>query len=207
MARFNFNSKCAHPRICQRLMAEFLQDATSLTYEVDTRPLTITDDFKLVFGEGEVFTVSRTVKMKRINNVNFCAFVDEDDDEIMEFGYNYKCLADNQHDNFNRIFYLKNRSFMGFSSLTLTLLHELGHFETADKVPNGYCREVAVKAIHKACTDKKGNKDYEKANLMYFSLPDEWLATQWAADWLSDKENRQRAKRFERDFFKAWRGK
>ena len=204
MAKFNFNSKCAHPRICQRLMTEFLQMATTLTYEVDTRPMILTDDMELVFGEGEVFDVVRSVSMKRIKEKNFCAFIDTWDDENMEFGYNYECLAN--HDNFNRVFHFKNRSFMGFSSLTLTLLHELGHFETFNQIPKGYFREVACNKIIKLCTDKNGNLDRDRANLMYFNLPDEWLASQWAADWLSDPDNRKQAKAFEKAFFKAWRG-
>jgi len=90
----------------------------------------------------------------------------------------------------------------GFSHVTLSLLHELGHLETFDDVPEGYDRLDALLAI------KAASKDDDKiANLMYYSLPDEWLATQWAIDWLSEEENRKRAKQFEKEFFRAWRGK
>ena len=207
MARFNFISKCAHPRICKRLMAEFIERATTLTYEYDTRTIGFDENGKpCLIGDENPVEIIREIKMKHIKNHNFSANIDPDDDENMVFSYNYESLMDNDQKYFNRVFYFKNRSFMGFSSLTLVLLHELGHYETYEQIPNGYSREVAINTIYKVCTDKKGNHDVIKANLMYFSLPDEWLATQWAANWLADAENRKTAKAFEKAFFKAWRG-
>ena len=89
----------------------------------------------------------------------------------------------------------------GFSDFTLSLLHELGHCETQDDLPEEDDREKACKMM-----EKYGKGDKRILNLMYFCLPDEYAATQWAIDWLSDEDNRKRAKKFEKDFFKAWRG-
>ena len=38
-------------------------------------------------------------------------------------------------------------------------------------------------------------------NYAYFTLPDETAATEWAINWLSDAENRKKAKAFEKKFF------
>ena len=35
MAKFDYTSKCAHPKICKRLMTEFLSDASDLTDEIE----------------------------------------------------------------------------------------------------------------------------------------------------------------------------
>ena len=34
MARFDFSSKCAHPKKCHKLMVDFLKAATSLSDEI-----------------------------------------------------------------------------------------------------------------------------------------------------------------------------
>lgn len=74
----------------------------------------------------------------------------------------------------------------GFSSVTLTLLHECGHWATRS-VMNiiAYDEEVA-----KAYTQEA-----------YMDNPWETLATQWAICWLLCPENRKRAKKFEKEYF------
>ena len=46
----------------------------------------------------------------------------------------------------------------------------------------------------------------EELNHAYFMLPDEIAATKWAVNWLKKKENRQRAREFEKELFEAFRG-
>lgn len=76
----------------------------------------------------------------------------------------------------------------GFSHVTLTLLHECGHWATRS-VMNiiAYDTEVA-----KAYTQE-----------LYMQNPWEMLATQWAICWLLDPINRKQAKAFERAYFGA----
>ena len=87
----------------------------------------------------------------------------------------------------------------GFATVTLTLLHELGHLHTQDDVLlSGYstqdknrdCNEITETAT-----------DLKDANQRYFLLKDEMTATMWAIDWLHNAENRKMAKTFEKKFF------
>lgn len=183
MQKFNYKSKCAHPRKCVKLMREFISDASDLTDEVE-----IGDD---------VLEIQRPVSLKKGHD-GFRAYIGADDVKIE---YDFKSMSDIGAKEFYRNMVMRDPSLRGFSMVTLSLLHELGHHETADDVPFGYDREKARNKMY-----KWSGEDERILNMMYFSLPDEWLATQWAIDWLSDEENRKRAKRFERDFFKAWRG-
>lgn len=183
MAKFDYTSKCAHPKICERLMTEFLSDASTLTNELEFEELT--------------FERKRPVNLTK-GNYGFRAYVGAFDVCIE---YDFKTMSGEGQREFRRNVIMRDASIRGFSNVTLSLLHELGHFATEDDVPFGYDRFKAEKQFRKWCGD-----DIVKINMMYFSLPDEWLATQWAIDWLSDEDNRKRAKQFERDFFKAWRG-
>ena len=72
----------------------------------------------------------------------------------------------------------------GFADVTLTILHEFGHW---------YTRSAMDIEIYEKI--KKNMDDY-------FSNPYEVLATQWAICWLLCPVNRKIAKAFERDFFR-----
>ena len=72
--------------------------------------------------------------------------------------------------------YIRSNKIKGFYKLTLLLSHELGHNETAKLVNKDYDRDSAVDYIN------DNIKSYDKRNYFYFSLPDEWLATQWIID-------------------------
>ena len=71
---------------------------------------------------------------------------------------------------------------INFSDITLTILHEIGHYFT---------REVFFSCY----TEYENVTGFE-----YFSIPYEVAATDWAIAWLQDAENREIAKRFEEDF-------
>lgn len=179
MARFDFEKKCRHPKICLRLMREFISDACDLLDEDGNPPV-------IEVKPGPMFcTFPYDAVSKVLILVNY-------------HEYKQSKIAFRE---FNRNFKMRCEVAKGFSDLTLSLLHELGHCETQDDLPEEYDREKAYKMM-----EKYGKGDRRILNLMYFCLPDEYAATQWAIDWLSDEDNRKRAKKFEKDFFKAWRG-
>lgn len=74
-----------------------------------------------------------------------------------------------------------------FSSITLTLLHEFGHWETQDLI-DWYL-------------DTEERDNVETMN-EYINIPSEWQATEWAINWLKDNNNQIIAKQFEEYFFK-----
>ena len=55
-----------------------------------------------------------------------------------------------------------------------TILHEIGHIRTDDFVESN----DEMRTILQMCYDYGG--DYKKINSMYYDLPDEWEATEWA---------------------------
>jgi hypothetical protein len=74
----------------------------------------------------------------------------------------------------------------GFSSITLTLLHECGHWAT---------RSIMDWSEY--------NKMHKKIHSQeeYMKIPWEHLATEWAICWLYSPINRKIAKEFEKDYF------
>ena len=72
----------------------------------------------------------------------------------------------------------------GFASVTLSILHELGHH---------FNREVVIFA------DKLVGDDMEE----HLTLPHEVIATEWAINWLKDPINRKTAKAFEKEYRSA----
>ena len=77
-------------------------------------------------------------------------------------------------------------SAKGFSHITLTILHECGHWAT---------RSVMDIVEY----DKLASVAYTQE--MYMANPWEMLATQWAVCWLCSPSNRKVAKDFERKYF------
>ena len=74
----------------------------------------------------------------------------------------------------------------GFSTITLALLHECGHWHTRFVVnPSVYTEMVEQVVTHEE----------------YFNIPYERLATEWAICWLSSPINRKIAKWFEGWYF------
>ena len=71
----------------------------------------------------------------------------------------------------------------GFSDITLTILHEFGHW---------YNRNVMDIVVYADMVENDEN---------YFSNPYEVLATQWAICWLLCPANRKIAKDFEKKYF------
>lgn len=76
----------------------------------------------------------------------------------------------------------------GFSDITISILHEIGHYFTKEYLTFEYYAE--------------------SENLIgeeYFNIPAEKVATDWAIDWLQNPTHRKMAKAFERAFYHAQR--
>lgn len=74
----------------------------------------------------------------------------------------------------------------GFSSITLTLLHECGHWATRSIIDI-----VEYEKWHERAESQEE----------YMKIPWEHLATEWAICWLHSPANRKAAKAFEREYF------
>ena len=74
----------------------------------------------------------------------------------------------------------------GFSSITITLLHECGHWATRSIMDI-----VEYEKMHcQVCSQEE-----------YMEIPWEHLATEWAICWLYSPVNRKMAKAFEKEYF------
>lgn len=94
---------------------------------------------------------------------------------------------DEQDKLFRKDFIERFPSGRGFANITISILHELGHWATQDQVDwEAYYEEI--KPLH---------------GLDYFHCHGEMVATNWAIEWLKDPEHRKIAKQFECNIFKA----
>lgn len=73
----------------------------------------------------------------------------------------------------------------GFSDVTLSILHEIGHH---------FNREIFIFGDVEEYNNAIGAE--------HFKLPCEMVATDWAIKWLQDPEHRKQAKAFERAYFR-----
>ena len=67
--------------------------------------------------------------------------------------------------------------------LMWTLLHEIGHFETAEIVDPE--EDLANRALFAITSKEQARGDKELQDL-YFSMDSEWQATEWAIDWVAN---------------------
>ena len=92
---------------------------------------------------------------------------------------------DEEDKRFRRFFISLFPAGQGFANVTISILHELGHWATRHEVDwDEYWAEA----------DNAFGWDY-------FNLKAERMATDWAINWLSDPENRKTAKTFEHEYF------
>ena len=171
--------KCVHPIKVNRFINEFVNTVCELP-------------------EDTYFVI----KSSTTNDMNFfvCGEIGEDEElEIIVPRWrtaNYK--GDIGGKLFRKDFVSKCAMAKGFSDVTISLLHEVGHKMTDKDIPTDYRRSTALREISENCSDP-----YEVC-ARYFSLIDESLATNWAINWLSDPENRKIAKDFEKKFFSCF---
>lgn len=170
------NRKLIHPIAVQNVMASFANEIHSLTTADGNRP-----------------------KCKMISTrIGFCAFMNDIGKEEFRIGYNFELLYSVPHKPFSDHFRSICPTAKGFALVTLSLLHELGHFHT-EREFEGYDRHTELIKIRNMYQTKA------ERDLAYFNLPDEKAATEWAIAWLQDPEHRKIAKRFEKKFFQCFK--
>lgn len=86
---------------------------------------------------------------------------------------------------FRKDFIRRCKSAQGFANVTLSILHEVGHWMTRYDID----------------WDEYFAEQENVYGLDYFNLKAERVATDWAIAWLSDPENRRVAKAFEVEYF------
>lgn len=183
-----------NPRKVVWAMRDFLNQASSLTYET----VNFSDDEDSF--DFEIEKMPRMCKMVNFNGTKqgFCAFnSNEDEIEYFKIGYNFDQLNCKGSTQFRKHFVNLCPMAKGFADITITLLHELGHFSTNQEI-QGYDRETELNFLRQVVPK-------EVLNYAYFMLPDEMAATLWAIEWLKDNENRKLAKAFEKKFFACFK--
>jgi|GEM_PF-4410563 len=189
--------KLIHPRKAMWAMRDFINEIHQLTYTVL--------DFPYIEGEtNEEFwrrlnnapEVEKRSSVKLVKSFGFWADTTSRDDIEFKIGYNFEELWQKGSLQFSQDFFSRCPMGRGFASVTLSILHELGHLH-AQQDFEGYDREIAIQELRK-------NFPPAIRNLVYFKLPDEMAATDWAIEWLSNAENRKIAKRFEKKFFECF---
>lgn len=126
---------------------------------------------------------------------NFSVCVDDRYEKFFRIRYNLEFL-NNPSAGWRKSFTRINSVANGFASITLAILHELGHLHTEQEF-EGYDRDFMMKAIFFMAETQ------EEMNEMYYDLPDEKNATEWAVAWLMDADHRKQAKAFEKKFFEC----
>ena len=160
----------------------------SLPYIKDENP----DEWFERFSNAVEEEIPSQVKMTyREDGFAVCPI--EKDDPEFHFFYNLDELYSRGHKQFAQDFFARCPMGRGFASITITILHEIGHMN-AQQDFEGYNRIEAIREL-------KNNFPRETINFEYFKLPDEKAATDWAIEWLNHPENRRKAKEFEKKFF------
>ena len=167
------NVKCVHPIKCNRAIKAFLAE---ILFPIEIA-LQMNDDTSVDYGViGDVI----------------------EDEEITIFIPNWKranFLKDDGGKYFRQDFTRRCPMGKGFSDVTISILHEVGHAMTRTLLPEDYNRE---KECEKVETE---NHTYKEINFEYFKMLDETLATNWAIAWLRNADHRKKAKAFEKEFW------
>lgn len=195
-----------HPRKVMWAMRDFLNEASDLTYEAIVFPSQNECnennwDFWEMFKHSTTEYLPRECKMKNHSGTEkgFCAFDCYSEDlNYFEIGYNIEQLFSKGNSQFRQHFTNICPMAKGFADITITLLHELGHFSVKEKSLGSYDRMAEIQFLRKVMPK-------ELINYAYFMLPDEMAATLWAVEWLKNAENRKLAKAFEKKFFACFK--
>lgn len=174
--------KCLHPRKAHKIMQDFLNTASDLVYY---------DEEDEVFYKAFIHLHKGDCFQADVADVI-------ENDEVQDIYYNFPELSAKSSKIYRKFWTEKYPMLKGFSDITISLLHELGHIETNDKIRLSFSidqRETAMEELDKRTLS------YKALNHLYFVLPDEKAATEWAIKWLSKPKHRKIAKRFEKKFF------
>ena len=175
--------KCVHPRRAYNLMKAFINTASDMVYVTEDD----IDKTEIILHKGDCF-------MALLGDcINY--------DSEQEMYYSFPELWAESSKMFREYWCAKCPMLKGFSDITISLLHELGHLETNDVVREFFPLEIRTITMKGAETLAP---TYKALNFIYFNLPDEKAATEWAIEWLSDPEHRKITKKFEKEFFKCF---
>ena len=183
------------PRKVVWVMRDFINEIHGLTYINVSLPYIKDenpDEWFERFSNAVEEEIPSQVKMTYRED-GFAVCISEKDDPEFHFFYNLDELYSKGHKQFAQDFFARCPMGRGFASITITILHEIGHMN-AQQDFEGYSRIEAIREL-------KNNFPRETINFEYFKLPDEKAATDWAIEWLSHPENRKKAKEFEKKFF------
>lgn len=177
--------KCIHPRKVHKVMQEFLNTASDLVY----------------YDEDDEVFYKAFIRLHKGDCFQADVADEIENDEVQDIYYNFPELFAKSSKIYRKFWIEKYPMLKGFSDITISLLHELGHLETNDKIRHSFSidqREAAIEDL-----DNR-SLSYKALNHLYFVLPDEKAATEWAFKWLAKKKNRKIAKKFEKEFFKCF---
>lgn len=187
------------PRKVVWVMRDFINDIHGLTY-LDLRIPYVenetTDEWFERFCNAVEEEFPSRVKMVQSKR-GFAVCPEEKDEEEFTMFYNIESLWSRGHRQFAQNFFSRCPMSRGFASVTISILHEIGHMNAQQEF-EGYDREQAI-------IDLRENFPRATINFEYFKLPDEKAATDWAIEWLSHPENRRKAKEFEKKFFDCFK--
>ena len=174
--------KCLHPRKVQKIMQEFLNVASDLAY----------------YDEDDEVYYKTFIQLHKSDCFQADVADTIENDEVQNIYYNLSELFAKSSKIYRKFWTEKYPMLKGFSDITISLLHELGHIETNDRIRPSFSIDE-----REATIDSWDNKtlSYKALNHLYFMLPDEKAATEWAVQWLSKSKNRKIAKKFEKKFF------
>ena len=187
------------PRKVIWIMRDFINEIHGLTYMDVSLPYIKDESLDKWFGRFRNAVeeeIPSQVKMTYRED-GFAVCIAEKDDPEFHFFYNLDELYSKGHKQFAQDFFARCPMGRGFASITITILHEIGHMNTQQDF-EGYNRVEAIREL-------KNNFPRETINFEYFKLPDEKAATDWAIEWLSHSENRRKAKEFEKKFFACFK--
>ena len=187
------------PRKVIWVMRDFINEIHGLTYINVSLPYIkdeSPDEWFERFRNAVEEEIPSQVKMV-YREQGFAVWPTEKDDSEFHFFYNLDELYSRGHKQFAQDFFARCPMARGFASITITILHEIGHMN-AQQDFEGYNRIEAIKEL-------EDNFPCETINFEYFKLPDEKAATDWAIEWLSHPENRKKAKEFEKKFFACFK--
>jgi hypothetical protein len=203
--------ECIHPRKAIKIVREFIDDISNFTYEKEhtiipkeNKPFNemTVDEIAESWRNAEEIIITEKRKCKIVNltgtHRGSCAYPYDLEDERKYFrigiNINEFCSISKGEQQFRSDFVSRCLKAKGFANITLTVLHELGHFETHFMDFGNYNRKKELIRLRTQCS-------IETINFAYFQLPDETAATNWAINWLDNAENRKKAKAFEKKFF------
>jgi len=204
-----YEKVCINERKAHQIMREFVANVTEISYTqsvLRTSAVDLSDEaFLEFFGNKENWeeeTVARELRLCKQDK--FVAWNIGSEKATYQIGYTLDPTRIYSHGSkqFREHFVMEFPSARGFSHITLSLLHELGHHATAEDMLNleNYDRAKIIEYLEKSLP-----KHY--INYAYFLLPDETLATNWAIEWLKDPNNRKIAKAFEKKLFKYFKNR